>query len=126
MKSLGKHLILELYDCDPAIINDLASVQEVLIKAVNISQATIIKPVFHQFNPHGISGVIVIAESHFSIHTWPEYGYCAIDIFTCGDQIDTSKSLDFLKQELKAKHASIMEIKRGVLNLPDKEIKHKP
>ncbi|HDM78855.1 MAG TPA: S-adenosylmethionine decarboxylase proenzyme [Deltaproteobacteria bacterium] len=126
MKSLGKHLILELYDCDPEVINDLAAVEKILTEAVNISQATIIRPYFHKFNPHGISGVIVIAESHFTIHTWPEYGYCAIDIFTCGEQIDPAKPLDFIKEKLKAKQTSVMEIKRGVLNLPDEELKHKP
>ncbi len=102
MKSLGKHLIVELYECDFDLINEVASVEKILVEAVAISKATIVQPVFHQFSPHGVSGVVVIAESHFTIHTWPEYGYCALDIFTCGDLIDSDASLQYLKEAFKA------------------------
>lgn len=126
MKSLGKHLIVELYDCDKSLIDRVDQVEAILVEAVKVSKATIIKPVFHQFNPHGVSGVVVIAESHFSIHTWPEYGYCALDIFTCGEQIDSDLALQFLKKEFKAKSMSIVELKRGTLDVPEGELKHKP
>ncbi len=126
MKSLGKHLIVELYDCDRDLIASVNAVEEILVDAVNISKATIIKPLFHQFNPHGVSGVVVIAESHFSVHTWPEYGYCALDIFTCGEQIDSDKALQFLKEKLKAKSMSVIELKRGTLDVPEGELRHKP
>jgi S-adenosylmethionine decarboxylase len=126
MKSLGKHLIVELYDCLSDVINDVARVEEILVEAAEISKATVVRPVFHQFSPHGVSGVVVIAESHFSIHTWPEYGYCALDIFTCGDQIDPSICLSFLKSQFGAKALSVMEIKRGTLDVPSGDLKHKP
>ncbi|MGC8718885.1 MAG: adenosylmethionine decarboxylase [Thermodesulforhabdaceae bacterium] len=126
MKSLGKHLIVELYDCDKNLIDRVDQVEAILVEAVKVSKATIIKPVFHQFNPHGVSGVVVIAESHFSIHTWPEYGYCALDIFTCGEQIDSDLALQFLKKEFRAKSMSIVELKRGTLDVPEGELKHKP
>jgi S-adenosylmethionine decarboxylase len=126
MKALGKHLIVELYDCDKHLIDRVDQVEDILVEAVKVSKATIIKPVFHQFNPHGVSGVVVIAESHFSIHTWPEYGYCALDIFTCGEQIDSDLALQFLKQAFKAKSMSIVELKRGTLDVPEGELKHKP
>lgn len=126
MKSLGNHLIIELYDCKAEIINDLHRVEDILMESVNMSGAEIISPVFHKFNPHGVSGVIVIAESHFSIHTWPEYGYCAVDIFTCGDTIDSHKALMFMKEAFKAKSISVVETKRGILNLPVEKIKYKP
>lgn len=126
MKSLGKHLIVELYDCDFDLINDVSQVEKILVEAVAISKATIVQPVFHQFSPHGVSGVVVIAESHFTIHTWPEYGYCALDIFTCGELIDSDASLEYLKQAFKAGSLSVMEIKRGVLNLPAERLRHKP
>jgi S-adenosylmethionine decarboxylase len=126
MKSLGKHLIVELYDCDLDLINDVSQVEKILVEAVAISKATIVQPVFHQFSPHGVSGVVVIAESHFTIHTWPEYGYCALDIFTCGELIDTDTSLEYLKQAFKAGSLSVMEIKRGVLDLPAEKLRHKP
>lgn len=126
MKSLGKHLIVELYDCDFDLINDVSQVEKILVEAVAISKATIVQPVFHQFSPHGVSGVVVIAESHFTIHTWPEYGYCALDIFTCGELIDSDASLVYLQKAFKAGSLSVMEIKRGVLNLPADRLRHKP
>ncbi|MEJ5348513.1 MAG: adenosylmethionine decarboxylase [Desulfosoma sp.] len=126
MKSLGKHLIVELYDCDFDLINDVSQVEKILVEAVAISKATIVQPVFHQFSPHGVSGVVVIAESHFTIHTWPEYGYCALDIFTCGELIDSDASLAYLQEAFKAGSFSVMEIKRGVLNLPADRLRHKP
>lgn len=126
MKSLGKHLIVEFHDCNPDVLNDSDRCEEYLLEAVRISGATVIQPFFHQFSPHGVSGIVVIAESHFSIHTWPEYGYCAIDIFTCGDEIQSEPAVAYLKQSFQAEHYSIMEIKRGLLDLPQSEIKHKP
>ncbi|NIM11821.1 MAG: S-adenosylmethionine decarboxylase proenzyme [Candidatus Aminicenantes bacterium] len=125
MQSLGNHLIVELYDCRKEIINDARSVEKALIEAVRISGARMIQSVVHEFNPHGISGVIVIEESHFSVHTWPEYGYCALDIFTCGDEIDHYSALQYLKKEFQAKNLSVTEMKRGMLDLPVKLL-HKP
>lgn len=126
MKSLGKHLIVELYGCSSELLNNLVQVEKILIEAVELSNATIVQPVFHHFSPHGISGVVVIAESHFSIHTWPEYGYCALDIFTCGEQIDADASLRYLKKQFQASNMSVMEIKRGTLDVPSQELRHKP
>jgi S-adenosylmethionine decarboxylase len=126
MKSLGKHLIIELFQCDSTILNDPQTLEHHLLTAVKLSGATVIQPFFHQFSPHGVTGVVVVAESHFSLHTWPEYGYCAVDIFTCGDSVNGNQALAYLKKSLKATNASVMEIKRGVLDLPQSEIKHKP
>ena len=124
-KVLGKHLIAELYDCDRKIINDQDLIEKCMIEAVEVSGATLVKTVFHKFSPHGVTGIIVVAESHFSIHTWPEYGYCAVDIFTCGDIIQNDSAIDFLKIKLKAKHVSLFEMKRGLLD-SENEIRHKP
>ncbi len=126
MKALGTHLIVELYECDAELINNLESLQEIVLESVRRSGAEIVKPVFHQFSPCGVSGVVVIAESHFSLHTWPEYGYCALDIFTCGDTIDNDAALHYLKGALQAQTISVMEMKRGMLNLPVEKIRHKP
>ena len=126
MKSLGKHLVIELFQCDSAILNDPRTLEYHLLAAVRLSGATVIQPLFHQFAPHGVTGVVVVAESHFSLHTWPEYGYCALDIFTCGDSINGLQALDYLKKSLQAGNVSVMEIKRGVLDLPQSEIKHMP
>lgn len=119
-------MIVELYGCSFEQINDLVRVERSLIEAVELSKATIVKPVFHRFSPHGVSGVVVIAESHFAIHTWPEYGYCALDIFTCGDQIDSDAALHFLKSRFEAENMSIMEVQRGVLDVPPHQLRHKP
>ncbi|MCP4221040.1 MAG: S-adenosylmethionine decarboxylase proenzyme [bacterium] len=125
VQSLGNHLIIELYDCQSEILNNAGRVEDILINAVNISGATMVQAVVHSFNPHGVSGVIVIEESHFSVHTWPEYGYCAVDIFTCGDEIDYHSALQYMKEQFKAKNLSLMELKRGTLDVPGKLL-HKP
>ena len=73
-------------------------------------QATIVNSNFHHFNPYGVSGVIIIKESHLTIHTWPEYGYAAIDIFTCG-KIYMDKGIEYLKEHLKAKGSEVKKIR---------------
>jgi len=125
MQSLGNHLIVELYDCDAVLINNVRQVEQVLMTAVELSGAKMVQSVIHEFNPHGVSGVIVIEESHFSVHTWPEYGYCALDIFTCGTLIDSYAALHYMVKAFKANSYSVSEIKRGILNLPVK-LHHKP
>lgn len=115
MRALGRHLVVELYDCDPQILNDKERIEEIMTKAAEVSGATIVQKVFHVFNPHGVSGVVVIAESHLAIHTWPEYGYAAVDVFTCGSSVDPWKAYDYIKRELKAGYHSTMEMLRGEL-----------
>lgn len=126
MKSLGRHLILELFDCPAALLDDPEHVSQSIVKAVERSGATLIKPFFHQFAPQGVSGVAIISESHFSIHTWPEYGYAALDIFTCGDVIDMDAAVRSLKQDFQALSIQKMVLSRGALDLPDEMIQHKP
>ena len=82
MQALGRHLLLELFDCDAEAINSLDTVKASMVEAAKRAQATIVDVVFHEFNPFGISGVVVIAESHLAIHTWPEYRYAAVDVFS--------------------------------------------
>ncbi|HDP81463.1 MAG TPA: adenosylmethionine decarboxylase [Spirochaetes bacterium] len=117
MEGLGTHVIAELFDCNEFHINDVKKVEEVLMAAAELSSATIIKPFFHKFSPYGISGVIVIAESHFTIHTWPEHGYAAVDIFTCGD-LNYQVAMEHIKNELGAERCTIFQFERGIL--PDK------
>jgi S-adenosylmethionine decarboxylase len=116
MNSLGRHVIAEFYGCNADIINNQELVENIMLEASEISGATIVKPVFHKFSPHGVSGIIMVAESHLSIHTWPEYGYCAIDIFTCGDIIDNYAALEHMKLGFHAQSVSIIEMKRGILS----------
>ena len=126
MNYLGNHLLIEMYDCNRQTINDVAKIEKTLLEAVKISKATALTQSFHKFSPHGVSGVVVISESHFSIHTWPEYGYCALDIFTCGTQVDTKLIFDYISSEFHAQDSSIKEVDRGILNLPSGELRHKP
>lgn len=118
LEALGKHLIVELYNCDPDLIDNLDHVSKTLLRAADESGATVLKHAFHKFSPQGVTGVVVIAESHFSIHSWPEYGYCSVDIFSCGDKIDTALALSIIKNGLKSENISVSEIKRGLINLP--------
>jgi S-adenosylmethionine decarboxylase len=96
-----------------------------LVSAAKEAQATIIDISFHEFNPFGISGMVIIAESHLSIHTWPEYSYAAVDIFTCGDLIKPEVAASFLIKEFESKTPSIVELKRGILSAANKKLPHK-
>lgn len=115
MKALGRHILLELLGCNPEALNDMEGLEEVFVAAARESNATVLKTTFHQFNPHGISGVVIISESHLTVHTWPEHGYAAVDIFSCGDRMDMARATEFLTDKLSAKHASSFEVKRGIL-----------
>ncbi|MBN2373400.1 S-adenosylmethionine decarboxylase proenzyme [bacterium] len=126
MKALGRQVLVEFFDCDSQILNDVDAIKMFMQEATAISQAHIVQSVFHLFNPHGVSGVVVIAESHFAIHTWPEYGYAAVDLFTCGEQVDPWKAMEYLKKCLKSSKAKTIEMKRGQLDTQGKELYYKP
>ena len=85
MQVLGRHALLDLYDCDQALLDDLDFLRDLFLKTAKQLQCTLVQECFHRYAPHGVSGVLVIAESHLSVHTWPEHGYCAVDLYTCGD-----------------------------------------
>lgn len=118
MEALGRQILVEFYDCDQSKINDVSYIENSLIQATKASKATIISHNFHKFSPYGISGVVVIAESHVTIHTWPEYNYAAVDIFTCGDTIDPWIIQEELKDYFESKSVSSMEMKRGLFKVP--------
>lgn len=126
MKSLGRHLLIELYGCEQKILNDVSQIEQIMTGAAKAAKTQIVDVVFHTFNPHGVSGVVVIAESHLAIHTWPEYGFASIDIYTCGEEIDPWKAYHYLTNKFKTNNLNVMEMKRGILNLPPNKIKHKP
>lgn len=126
MKALGRQILVEYYNCDQNILNSCDHIKKYMESAAHACNATIIESVFHLFNPHGISGVVVIAESHLAIHTWPEYNYAAVDIFTCGDTVDPWKAFEFLKTKLKSSYSTTMEMKRGQLDLKNQELLYKP
>ncbi|OPX30961.1 MAG: adenosylmethionine decarboxylase [Candidatus Omnitrophica bacterium 4484_171] len=112
VKYAGIHLIVELWKASS--LSSLPKIKKALQESVKACGATLLKIDLHKFNPQGgISGVAIIAESHISIHSWPEYKYAAIDIFVCGD-VDPYKAIPVLKKQFKPAKVQIMEIKRGV------------
>ena len=117
MNALGRHLLLELKDCNKEVLNDLNFLRGVLLSAAREAGATVVGESFHQFAPQGVSGTVLIAESHLFLHTWPEYGYAAVDIFTCGDSVNPNAAAELLIKRLNTKDPTIIELKRGILTL---------
>lgn len=115
MNALGRHLLVELYDCDKEALNDVSYLRQAMLDAAIECGAVVLGDSFHRFSPQGVSGVVIIAESHLSIHTWPEYGYAAVDVFTCGTTVQPDKAAKVLIEKLASGNHSIVEIPRGVL-----------
>ena len=113
MEYLGKHILAELYNCDYDILNDEKLIEKIMTKSAGKIGATIIGTKFHKFSPYGVSGVVVIAESHLTIHTWPELNYAAVDVFTCSSKINPKEACNYIYQGLKANNMKIKLIKRG-------------
>ncbi len=119
-------MLLELKDCNAKLLNDPKKLETFLVTAAKEAKATVIESRFHRFNPFGISGVVVIAESHLTIHSWPEYAYAAVDIFTCGETLKPSVAADYLIRKLQSKNPSMIEVKRGLLSADNRKPPHKP
>ncbi len=115
MNALGRHLLLELKICNEEVLNDLDLLKRYLNEAAVQSGATVVGESFYHFSPHGVSGVINIAESHISIHTWPEFKYAAVDVFTCGDDVDPEKAARLITEKLGAQSHSLIELRRGIM-----------
>lgn len=115
MHALGRHLLLELNECNTKLLNDIKRVEEIMVAGTKLAKATIVGTHFHQFSPFGISGVIVIAESHVAIHTWPEHGYAAVDIFTCGETLTPELAAQYFVDRFQARHPALFELKRGMI-----------
>ncbi|MEE9438198.1 MAG: adenosylmethionine decarboxylase [Saprospiraceae bacterium] len=113
---LGHQTLVELYGCPEDIIDDKNKVESILVELANLIDLTIVNTTIHHFSPIGVSGVVVVQESHITVHTWPEHNYVAIDFFTCNVRYDINKGVAFLKEKLKAKKVEINEIQRGPLD----------
>ncbi|ADI02214.1 MAG TPA: S-adenosylmethionine decarboxylase proenzyme [Syntrophothermus lipocalidus] len=122
MQSLGRHILAEISGCSFDILNDMALVQEIMINAALEAGAEIREYVFHKFSPQGVSGVVVISESHLAIHTWPELGYAAVDIFTCGQRVNPWDACDYLAERFQATTVNAREIQRGILGEVPKQV----
>jgi S-adenosylmethionine decarboxylase proenzyme len=112
LKTTGRHLLVEYRGCDTRILNDKDRIEDLMRSAAEKARATVVGSVFRTFQPQGVSGVVVIEESHLSIHTWPEYGYAAVDFYTCGDCLPDLAHRE-IRDGLQAEEAEVMSIDRG-------------
>lgn len=112
---LGHQTTVDFYGCKSEKISSCKFIEDTLLKAAKLLNLTVVNTTIHSFSPIGVSGVIVIKESHIAIHTWPEHNYIAIDFFTCNKSFNLNFGLEWLKQEFKAENLSVKEIKRGDL-----------
>ncbi len=123
MQALGRQILIEFYDCQSEVLTDRNQIRQYMLEAARHAGATVISDTFHHFKPDGISGLVVIAESHISIHTWPEHRYAAVDVFTCGNSVDPWGVPRYLQEKLQSENVSSMEIKRGLFQIP---VQYKP
>lgn len=115
MNALGRHILAEFYGCNATILNDIAKVERAMVDAALEAGAEVREVAFHKFSPQGVSGVVVISESHLAIHTWPELSYAAVDVFTCGDRVDPWDACRHLAAMLEVSEVDAREVKRGKL-----------
>ncbi|MDP6548777.1 MAG: adenosylmethionine decarboxylase [Dehalococcoidia bacterium] len=114
MNVLGLHLLLELKECNAQLLNDLDYIREALLHTAHDVGATVVGESFHRFSPQGVTGILAIAESHISIHTWPEYGYAAADIFACGASFQPKDAAEMLVRRLESRDPETIEVQRGL------------
>ena len=112
VEMVGKHCILELYDCDSAKLDDESFLRNTITSAAKRAGATLLHLITHRFDPQGVTGLALLAESHISIHTWPESGYAAVDVFTCGDHTMPERACHVLLTELGASRHKLTSFRR--------------
>ncbi len=122
MHALGRHILAEIYGCKEEILNDVEMVEKILVNAALDAGAEVREVVFHKFSPQGVSGVVVISESHLAIHTWPELGYAAVDVFTCGDRVDPWDACNYIVKRFGAQNSVTTEVERGLFQEPKKVV----
>ncbi|MCL6003650.1 MAG: adenosylmethionine decarboxylase [Thermoplasmatales archaeon] len=122
--SIGIHLVGDLKGVEPEKISNTESMQDIMESAVKYGRLTKIRSYYHQFSPSGVSGIILLAESHLSFHTWPEYGLVALDIFTCGPTENAESALEYILGKLTPSSIEYKRIERG-LDFPRGNIKDK-
>lgn len=114
MDTMGRHVIAELWGCNVEKLNDMNYIERVFVDAALEAGAEIREVAFHKFAPHGVSGVVIISESHLTIHSFPEHGYASIDVYTCGDRIDPTVASNYILKALDASTSEVIEVPRGM------------
>lgn len=124
MDTMGRHIITELWECNPDKLNDIDYIERLFVDAALRSGAEVREVAFHKFAPHGVSGVVIISESHLTIHSFPEHGYASIDVFTCGDRIDPATASQYIAEGLEAKVREDVKLDRGMgpIHVPEAQV----
>ncbi|MBU9714176.1 adenosylmethionine decarboxylase [Evansella tamaricis] len=123
METMGRHVIAELWECDTEKLNDMDYIERLFVDAALKSGAEVREVAFHKFAPQGVSGVVIISESHLTIHSFPEHGYASIDVYTCGD-LDPNVAAQHISNELNAKSTEVVELPRGMGPIKKNETKY--
>lgn len=113
-QALGRHILCESYGCAPEVLNDRKGVEQIMVDAALKTGAEVREVAFHKFSPQGVSGVVIISESHLTIHTWPELGYASIDVYTCGDHVDPWAAINYMNEAFGATSVDAKEYERGL------------
>ncbi len=112
--TIGHHYVVEASGCDPEVLKDPERIREIFLEAAKAGDMEVKTSYFFRFTPTGVSGVVIVAESHISVHTWPEEKYAALDVYTCGTKADPEKAVDYILERFKAKYAHVSEVRRGI------------
>lgn len=113
METMGRHVIAELWECNFDKLNDMDFIEKTFVDAALKAGAEIREVAFHKFAPQGVSGVVIISESHLTIHSFPEHGYASIDVYTCGD-LDPTIAADYIAEALGSQTREVVEVPRGM------------
>ena len=113
MPTIGSHCILEMYDCPSDILDDRDAILAAIREAAKAAQATLLQEIAHRFEPHGVTAMGLLAESHVSVHTWPEFGYAAADVFTCGEHTVPERACEVLARQLGSTRYELRRFPRG-------------
>lgn len=125
MDTMGRHVIAELWGCSAERLNDMQSIERIMVNAALEAGAEVREVAFHKFAPQGVSGVVIISESHLTIHSFPEHGYASVDVYTCGDRIDPNVACDYITKWLGATRLEAIEVPRGLGPIVLNEVKVK-
>ncbi len=104
---------MEFHDCDGAVLDDVEVIEALLRRAAEAARTTIVASMMRPFDPHGVTGVLVLSESHLSIHTWPESGYASVDLYSCGESTPEA-AYRILSQGLRSRRSEVLMVTRGL------------
>ena len=121
MQAIGRHIILEMWGCQN--LDSVDTAELALREMVTALDVHLLDLKVYPFSPVGVTGIAIVSESHLVIHTWPEYGYAAVDVFTCGAPRDPQDAVEVLRCHYQPEHIGVMEINRGQMALPEYRVK---